>query len=94
MIRTVLDTNIVVSGLLWSGTPSRVIHAVRAGVVQPIVSEAMLDELADVIDRPKFVSRLRGQTPDFIVAQYTQYVEVIEAQVLSRVVANDPGHCR
>lgn len=42
MQRVVLDTNTVVSGLLWSGKPSQIMHAVLQRHLQPIASEGIL----------------------------------------------------
>ena len=52
--RVVLDNNLLVSGLLLPGsTPGRVFHLVLK-VGEILVSEATLNELADVLARPKF----------------------------------------
>ncbi|WP_369974240.1 putative toxin-antitoxin system toxin component, PIN family [Nitrospira sp. ND1] len=45
MIRAVLDTNVVVSALLFSGSPSRLISAWQSGRLRPVVSAPILDEL-------------------------------------------------
>jgi predicted nucleic acid-binding protein len=38
-VRVVLDTNVVVSGLLWPNTPRRVLDAVRAGKLTAFTSQ-------------------------------------------------------
>jgi hypothetical protein len=45
----VRDTNIVVSGLLWSGLTERIIDLQRAGQASAFTSSVLLDELADVL---------------------------------------------
>ncbi len=92
MIRVVLDTNIIISGTLWSGTPSRVIQAIEQGKVKPIASEAMLDELQGVLERPKFTKRLEliGKTAKQVVSEYAARAEVIEVQPLGETVSEDP----
>lgn len=53
-MRVVVDTNILVSGLLSSkGAPARIVDAILHGSVVPIVSEATFAELKDVLSRPK-----------------------------------------
>lgn len=49
MMRVVLDTNIVVSGSLWSGTPSKILQFIQDQKIQPIITEAIIDELQDVL---------------------------------------------
>ncbi len=54
MIRAVLDTNVVVSALLFSGPPSRLISAWQAGRLRLVVSAPILDEYIRVLAYPKF----------------------------------------
>jgi uncharacterized protein len=57
-MRIVLDTNVSVSGLLWSGLPSQIIQLVENGELQAIGSEAILAEMARTLDKPKLQKRL------------------------------------
>ena len=52
-MRAVIDTNVLLSALLWGGTPHDLMEHVRNGTVTLISSPALLAELARVIDRPK-----------------------------------------
>lgn len=54
MIRAVLDTNVVVSALLFSGSPSRLISAWQSGRLPLVVSAPILDEYIRVLAYPKF----------------------------------------
>ena len=54
MIRAVLDTNVVVSALLFSGPPSRLISAWQSGRLRLVVSAPILDEYIRVLAYPKF----------------------------------------
>lgn len=54
MIRAVIDTNVWVAGLLSStGAPARLIDLVLRGLIIPVVSPAILDELQEVLQRPE-----------------------------------------
>lgn len=54
-MKIVLDTNIVVSGLLQSkGNPAQVLTLVLSGAVQPCHDERILAEYAEVLARPRF----------------------------------------
>ncbi len=48
VIRVVLGTNVMVSGLLFGGTPGRLIDLWKVGSVRPVMSGEMLDELLRV----------------------------------------------
>jgi putative PIN family toxin of toxin-antitoxin system len=51
-VRVVLDTNIIVSGLMsMTSPPAQILNAVRGGQVVAVMSEATLAELEDVLQR-------------------------------------------
>jgi uncharacterized protein len=55
VIRAVIDTNVVVSGLLSpAGNEALILLAIHQGLVRPCFSEEMLEEYAGVLARPKF----------------------------------------
>jgi uncharacterized protein len=51
--RAVLDSNVIVSGLGWSGPPARIIEAVLAGELVLVTSPPLLAELRRVLTYPK-----------------------------------------
>jgi len=53
VIRAVLDTNTIVSGLGWGGPPGAVLDAALAGDFEIVTSPALLDELRRVLGYPK-----------------------------------------
>lgn len=54
MIRAVLDTNVVISALLFSGPPSQLVSAWQSGRLRPVVSGPIFDEYLRVLAYPKF----------------------------------------
>jgi putative PIN family toxin of toxin-antitoxin system len=64
-VRLVLDTNTVVSGLVWGGVPGQLIDAAVAAKVHLIASLPLLDELQAVLFRKKFAGQFaaRKQSP-------------------------------
>ena len=55
MIRAVIDTNVLVSGLLSpTGNEALILLAINQGLVRPCCSEDILEEYAAVLARPKF----------------------------------------
>ena len=91
-MRAVIDTNVLLSALLWRGLPHLLLEQVRNGSVTLISSPALLAELADVIARPKFdvmlarSSTSRAQT----LAQVRQLAEVLDPPPLAQPVCRDP----
>lgn len=60
-MRIVLDTNVVVSALIWGGTPYKFIEAATRGDVDLCTSPALLGELSGVLSRGHLASRLEHQ---------------------------------
>lgn len=92
MIRAVLDTNILISGSLWSGSPRLVLDTVYRRQVLPLVTEPMLDEMRDVITRAKFVGRLQqiNQSAELVISRLTAYMEIVEASPIAPTIDMDP----
>jgi putative PIN family toxin of toxin-antitoxin system len=55
-LRAVLDTNVLVSGLGWSGPSARIVDAVLVGRCTLITSAPLLDELRRVLAYPKLAA--------------------------------------
>jgi putative PIN family toxin of toxin-antitoxin system len=64
-VKIIADTNTLVSGFLWEGPPARLVTAAMTGRIWLCSSTALLLELEEVLQRPKFAARLsvRGETP-------------------------------
>lgn len=92
MTRTVPDTNIIISGLLWRGNPRRILDAARDGIIELFTSPVLLEELEDVLSREKFVARLAAAnvTVQDLVSGYGALATVIEAEAIEPVILVDP----
>ena len=91
-MRIVLDTNVVLSALLWRGTPYQLLDAIRSrGEARLFTSPALIEELAEVLTRPSATKRLAliGRTAREVLADYIEAVEVVEPEHVPRVVPND-----
>lgn len=55
MKRIVLDTNVLVSGMINpNGPPGRIVDLIREGLVELVVDDRILAEYSQVLSRPKF----------------------------------------
>jgi putative PIN family toxin of toxin-antitoxin system len=93
LIRAVCDTNLIVSAFLWGGLPRALLDAARAKRFQLIASEALIDELADVLSRPKFTkefARLAVTSDELIEHGYRVLLEIVEPAVIEPVIPDDP----
>jgi len=80
-VRLVLDTNVVVSALLWGGTPEHLIALAGDGAIEFVTSRALLAELERLLSRPKLATQLerKGLTAQEVLARYVELAQVIDA---------------
>lgn len=88
----VLDTNIVISGLLWHGAPRQVLNLAHQGELTLFTSTVLLAELTDVLQRDKFLSHLQMAEiqPADIVLGYASLAYIIKPVQLQPVIQEDP----
>jgi putative PIN family toxin of toxin-antitoxin system len=83
-VRVVLDTNVVVSALIWGGVPYRLLQAATAGDITLFASAVLIDELRDTLSRPHLASRLVQQQSS--VEQALGFYDQLIAQVVPRAI--------
>ena len=90
-MRLVLDTNIVVSALLWPGKPTKLIELATDGVVQLFASKSLIDELSDVLARPKLASRVAAtrMSAAELVQNYRRLAYRVAASKLESPISRD-----
>ena len=91
-MRLVLDTNVVIAAVVGSGAPTRLIELATEGNIELFASEALLAELAAVLDRGHIAERLRhkNRSAAETLALYEALVEVIVPALIMPTV-EDPG---
>ena len=91
-MRIVLDTNVVLSGLLWRGAPHDLLVTIgQRSSIHLYSSPALLEELADVLARPSATKRLAliDRSAHDVLADYVEAVELVEMANVPRVVGGD-----
>ena len=86
--RIVLDTNVLISAILFGGKPRQVLDLVISGLTDCSLSIAILNELKDVLQRPKF-----GFSPDacfHVVEELHGVCEIISPSISLDVIRSDP----
>ena len=91
-MRLVLDTNIVASGLLWDGTPARIIDAAQEGAIEIYTSRILLAELTRILKRAKFtkVVTASGLGIEGLVLGYAELALLVEPVPIPPTIISDP----
>lgn len=91
-MKLVVDTNVMISGLLWSGPPNRILKWARDGLVVSIACELTIKELKRIIHYKRFAKRLSVLkiTPPEVIA-YTMNLVTFVPNPLSipQVISDD-----
>ena len=90
-LRAVLDTNVVLSALLFSrGRVSWLRGAMRAGTVVPVVSRVTVQELVRVLEYPKFAPSHDDR--EELLADFLPFAEIFLESLpsLEHVKCRDP----
>lgn len=91
-MRVVFDTNIVVSGMLWTGAPAQAMDKATEAAFFLVSSEILVAELRTTLSRSKFAKRFGeiGKTVDEFLDNYRALVELVEPAVIEPVILEDP----
>lgn len=91
-LRLVLDTNVVVAGLLWNGAPRQLIdHSISGVGIKIFTSPALIEELRHTLEYAKFAKRIDsfGTTADELTSQYAALVTLVTPENVPRVILGD-----
>lgn len=92
-VRTVLDTNTVLSALLFGGRPRELLDLGETGKLSLYTSNLMLDELAGVLNRSKFAERIAAAVPPATAAsllqRYAALATIVVPESIERTVPTD-----
>ena len=90
IVKIVLDTNVLVSALLFGGLPGRLRTLWKEKLVKPFVSQEIIDEYIRVLAYPKF--QLSQSEIEYLLRQeILPWFETIKAPQGQALVLEDPS---
>jgi putative PIN family toxin of toxin-antitoxin system len=91
-VRLVLDTNTVVSALLWRGPPHQLFTRSRALSLAFFSSPTLLTELEEVLAYPRLAKAVTasGLTPAQLLQRYLRLATVVQPAPIAPTVLADP----
>jgi putative PIN family toxin of toxin-antitoxin system len=87
-LRIIVDTNVLMSAILFGGTPARILQAWREATVGLVMSPEIIDEYVRVAER--LSARYPGVDVQRILALIVQNGEVVQDSLLPVPVCEDP----
>jgi uncharacterized protein len=93
VIRAVLDTNVVISAVLFSGPPSQLVSAWQSSRLRPVVSASILDEYIRVLAYPKF-KLTSGEIRSVIEEELLPFIESVKVIPAAIPDVRDPDDAK
>jgi putative PIN family toxin of toxin-antitoxin system len=87
-LRVVLDTNVLVSALLFRGPLSSIVDLWESGRITPVLSQETFDEFQRVLAYPKF--QLTKDEISALIEQCISYFDVVDVTFQVKGVCRDP----
>jgi len=81
-VRVVIDTNVLISAIFWSGKPKQLLNQVRRGKIIFLTSEVLLLELKEVLTRDDKPFKLSEREAHRVLTQLRDLAEIIEPHSL------------
>ena len=90
VVSVVIDTNVVVSALLFGGVPGEIVNLWKTGIIQPKASKEIVDEYIRALAYPKF--GLTEEEINFLLYhEILVYFDVVTVKTRQKIVKDDPS---
>ena len=90
VIRVVIDTNVIISALLFGGTPGRLIDLWKAGRIKIFVCKEIIDEIMRVLAYPRF-QLSENEINYLLYYEILPYAEIVEIRSGPEIISQDPS---
>lgn len=88
-VKVVVDTNVLVSALLFGGKPAKLIPLWQRDTIRPLASKEIIDEFLRVFTYPKF--KLTEEDVNFLLYhEILPHFEVIDVEPGPNIIKKDP----
>jgi len=88
VLRVVLDTNVLISAILFGGKPRQILERAVRGDIRLCLSEPILEELKGVLQRSKF--DYSPEMIQFILTELTGIADFVNPSETLNIVLEDP----
>lgn len=94
MLKAVIDTNVIISGLIRSPSCRKIINAIERAEFIPVTSPEILIELIDVIARPKFHNVIKREIASRVVEAIKAQDLLVNPSLRLKIIKDDPDDNR
>ena len=96
-IKVVIDTNVIISAILFGGTPAELMSLWKNGRIKPLASKEIIDEYIKVLTYPKF-ELTEAEINYILYNEILPYFDIVEIKDTPVIIKVDPSddkfiHC-
>jgi uncharacterized protein len=96
-MKVVLDTNVLISAILFDGIPGELIFLWKSNRIQPLASKEIIDEYIKVLTYPKF-ELSEAEINYILYSEILPYFDIIQIKNRPKIIKHDPSddkfiHC-
>ena len=88
MIKIVLDTNVLISAIVFGGKPRDILEKAIKGQVRLVLTEELIRELSGVLEGRKF--KYPSEIMKLIITELETIAEVVKPERKLNIVGKDP----
>lgn len=88
-MRIVIDTNVLISAIFWTGKPKQLLNYVRRQKITFVTSSELLSELREILTRQDKPFHLPDNEADQVVEAIKRSAEIIESHSPINVCDDD-----
>ena len=96
-IKVVIDTNVIISAILFGGIPAELMSLWKNGRIKPLASKEIIDEYIKVLTYPKF-ELTEAEINYILYNEILPYFDIVEIKDTPVIIKVDPSddkfiHC-
>ena len=92
LTEVVLDTNILISAIVFGGKPRQILEAAVKGQIQLVLSDEIIKEMRGVLEGKKF--QHPSEIMDLIINELEDHAEIVKPKERITVLEKDPENNR
>lgn len=88
----VADTNVIISGLLWTGAPHEIFKLAEDKLITIFSSFPIIEETSEVLGRRKFIPRIEklNTTREELIESLINAIEIVQPLETVKLINADP----
>jgi putative PIN family toxin of toxin-antitoxin system len=88
LAKVVLDTNILISAIVFGGKPRKVLESAIRGEIQLVLTEKIIQEMREVLEGKKF--QYPKEITDLIIQELEALAEIVKPKENISLIEKDP----